>query len=409
MMLTLRLAWRNLWRHPRRTWLTTGAMVFSNVILVFMISMQLGMYGMMIDNTVRASTGHIQVQARGYLENQKIRETVPDVAGLAATLEKNLNTKRVAPRASAFALLSSADRSFGVQVLGVDPKQEKRVSSLPGLVAKGHYLDDLGTAEVVIGRMLADNLKTRVGDQLTLLGSGRDGSFAAAVLTVVGLLDTGNTEMDRGLAEIPLTFFQQTFSMGTSGHEVVVMSHSLLQVSSLQRRIQALLPSGTNLVVLDWEQLIPGLKQAIQADLSSGIFMYAVLIVLVAFSVLNTQLMSVLERTKEFGIVLALGVSPGRLGRLVLLESALMGALGLALGVLLGGSLVLWFSFHGLTFPGLAEMAGRFNMPDRIFLRVTPIGLLLGPSIVYCASLLATVYPMAKLYRIEPVTAMRAA
>ena len=154
---------------------------------------------------------------------------------------------------------------------------------------------------------------------------------------------------------------------------------------------------------------MPGLKQAIQADLSSAVFMYAILIVLVAFSVLNTQLMSVLERTKEFGIVLALGVSPGRLGRLVLIETTLMGTLGLVLGALLGGGLVFWCSLYGFSYPGLEEMAGQFNLPDRIYLHLSALGLLLGPSIVLGASLLATLYPMARLYRLEPVAAMRAA
>jgi putative ABC transport system permease protein len=408
MDLTLRLAWRNLWRHPRRTWLTTGAMVFSNVILVFMISMQLGMYHLMIDNTLRATTGHIQVQARGYLADQKIRQTVPNVVDLAAAIRRRLAVA-AAPRAAAFALVSSADRSFGVQVLGVDPSQEVRVSSLPGLVHEGRYLAGDGAGEVVIGRVLAENLRVGVAGELTLLGSGRDGSFASAALSVVGILDTGNPDLDRGLAEMPLAFFQETFSMGSAGHSIVVMAPSLLQVDATKARIEPLLPADRSLVALDWDQLMPGLKQSIQADLSSAVFMYGVLIVLVAFSVLNTQLMSVLERTKEFGIVLALGVSPGRLGRLVLIETTLMGTLGLVLGVLIGGSLVLWFSLHGLSFPGLEQMAGQFNLPDRIYLSLSVVGLFLGPSIVLGASLLAGLYPMARLYRLEPVTAMRAA
>jgi len=409
MGLTLRLAWRNLWRHPRRTWLTTGAMIFSNVILVFMISMQVGMYEMMIDNSLRASVGHLQVQAEGYNEEQKMRQTVPDVERLAADLQASLGLDTVAPRASAFALASSADRSFGVQVVGVVPEAETRVSSLPGLVQEGRFLDAPDAAEIVVGTVLARNLRVGVGDELTLMGSGLDGSIAAAIATVVGILDAGNPDMNRGLAEVPLAFFQDTFSMGSAGHSVVFLAPDLLRVSGLKSRIESLLPAGEGLVVLDWEKLMPGLKQAIQADMSSAAFMYLVLIVLVAFSVLNTQLMSVLERTKEFGIVMAVGISPGRLGRLVLLETTLMGALGAALGVLLGGLIVLWFSFHGLSFPGLDEMAAQFNIPDRILLPLTPLGLLLGPSVVFLATLVASVYPMAKLYRLEPVDAMRAA
>jgi len=409
MRLTLRLAWRNLWRHPRRTWLTTGAMIFSNVILVFMISMQVGMYRAMIDNSLRASTGHLQLQAKGYNQDQKMRQTVPDVERLAADLRAGLGSDSVAPRASAFALASSADRSFGVQVMGVDPDAEPRVSSLPGLVKKGRFLKAPDGAEIVVGSVLARNLKVEVGDEVTLMGSGRDGSFAAAITKVVGILDAGNSETNRSLAEIPLAFFQSTFSMGSAGHSVVLLAPELSQVSALESRVEALVPPGKGLVVLDWDTLMPGLKQAIQADVSGGVFMYLVLIVLVAFSVLNTQLMSVLERTKEFGVVISLGVSPGRLGRLVLLETVLMGLIGLVTGVAIGGALVAWFGVHGLSFPGLGEIAGQFNLPDRIYTKLSALGLLLGPSIVFLASVVASVYPMARLRRLEPVDAMRAA
>jgi ABC-type lipoprotein release transport system permease subunit len=381
MGLTLRLAWRNLWRHPRRTWLTTGAMVFSNVILAFLISMQVGMYQMMIDNSLRASTGHLQVQARDYHEEQKIRQVVPEVARLASEIRSELSLDTVAPRASAFALASSADRSYGIQIVGVEPAAELRVSSLPGLIDEGRFLADSAAEEIVIGKVLARNLNAGVGDELTFMGGGRDGSFAAAVVTIVGILESGNPDMDRSLAQVPLTFFQDTFAMGSAGHNVVILAPDLFQVAALKSRLAALLPAGGELVALDWEELVPGLKQAIQADISSAMFMYLVLIVLVAFSVLNTQLMSVLERTKEFGIVMALGVSPGRLGRLVLLETTLMGLMGLVLGVLLGGALVVWFSIHGLSFPGLDEMAGQFNL----------------------------LYPAARLRWLEPVDAMRAA
>jgi ABC-type lipoprotein release transport system permease subunit len=143
--------------------------------------------------------------------------------------------------------------------------------------------------------------------------------------------------------------------------------------------------------------------------MASGWFMYAVLIVLVAFSVLNTQLMSVLERTREFGIVLSLGVTPGRLGRLVLLESTLMGALGMVLGMFLGGALVLWLNHHGLSYPGLEEMAGKFNVPGRLYPQFSALGLLVGPLMVLLASLTASLYPALRLHWLEPVAAMRAA
>jgi putative ABC transport system permease protein len=407
--ITFRLAWRNLWRRKRRTWLTVGAMVFSNILLVFMISLQLGMYGMMIENTLKAQTAHLQVQAPGYKDDLKIRQVVPEVEAIAADLRRGLETDQVAARAMAFALVSSEERSYGIQISGVEPEFEPQVSSLPGLIKKGGFFSDDQAADIIIGQTLAKNLQVDLGDELTFIGSGRDGSIAAAVAVIVGIFESGMIDLDRGLAEVPLGFFDEVFSMEGAGHAVVIMASSLVQVGHFRSRTESLLPAGTELVVHDWDALMPGLKQAIQADFVSAWFMYGVLIVLVAFSVLNTQLMSVLERTKEFGITMALGVTPGRLGRLVLLETALMGCVGMLLGMLLGAALVLWLGHSGFTYPGLEEMGGKFNLPGRIYPELTIIGLLTGPLIVLMSSVVASLYPALRLHWMEPVKAMRAA
>ena len=408
MGLVMRLAWRNLWRQPKRTLLTTGAMVFSNLLLVFMISLQFGMYGLMIENGLKIFTGHLQIQAPGYIDEAKMRLTVADAADLASAV-RHEDGLEAAARGSTFALVSSEERTYGVAVLGVEPKHEPEISSLPGLVREGRYLVDPAAAEIVIGRTLARNLKVELGDELTLLGSGVDGSFAAAVLEIVGIFDSGVTDIDRSFSVIPLATFQDVFFMRDSAHMVVVTAPSLADVPAAKQRVQALMAGRDGLVVHDWDALEPALKQTIQADISSAVFTYLVLVILVAFSVLNTQTMSVLERTREFGIVMALGFRPGRLGRLVLLESALMGAIGAAVGILLGGLLTLYFSINGFTYPGLEEMASQFNLPGRMHPAVTLPSLVLGPLVVFLFSILATIYPAWRLNALRPVEAMRAA
>ena len=409
MSIVLRLAWRNLWRQPRRTWLTAGAMIFSNVLLVFMISLQFGMYGLMIDNTLQAFTGHMQVQAPGYKDDLKMRQVVPDAASLAATLRGELGLATIAARAAAFALASSEDRSYGLQVYGVEPDFEPGVSNIPGLVKQGRYLRESDAAEIVIGTVLARNLRVAAGDELTLLGSGRDGSFAAAVVNIVGIFDSGVADLDRSVAEMPLGYFQDVFYMDGAGHQIVIATPDLSQVTGIRQQVEQLLPQDAPLVVHEWDALQPGLKQAIQADLSSAFFMYGVLVILVAFSVLNTQLMSVLERTHEFGIVMSLGLTPGRLGRLVLLETALMGLIGLLFGAILGGLLTLWFTYHGFGYPGMEEMSANFNLPARFYPRPTLLTVFLGPSVVFIFTLLSALYPALRLHWLEPVAAMRAA
>jgi len=406
--LVFRLAWRNLWRHPRRTWLTVGAIMFSNMLLVFMISLQFGMYGLMIDNTLQAFTGHLQIQAPGYIDDQKMRQTVDDVVPLATKLRDYFDSDRIAARATAFALVSSEERSYGTAVIGVEPAFERNVSTLPELVSQGRYLGEQGAAEIVIGAALARNLRVALGDELTLIGSGRDGSFAAAVVNVVGVFESGLADFDRSITEIPLGFFQDVFYMDGSGHHIVINLPLIDDVPVVQEQVEALLAGGQNLVVHDWDALQPGLQQAIKADMSSAFFMYGILVILVAFSVLNTQLMSVLERTHEFGIVMSLGLTPGRLGRLVLLETAILGLLGLLFGALLGALVTYWFSVYGFSYPGMEEMTAKFHLPSRFYPQISIPSLLLGPAVVFMFTILAAVYPALRLRKLHPVEAMRA-
>jgi putative ABC transport system permease protein len=406
--ITLRMAWRNLWRHKRRTWLTVGAMIFSNLILVFSISLQLGSYRMMIDNSLKSYTGHMQIQRQGYNEEPKMRSSIDDIIPLADEVRQRLGSDTVAARGAAFAMTSSEERSYGLQIIGVEPGFEPKVSTLPGLIKQGGYFSSIDAEEIIIGSVLARNLRVDIGDELTLLGSGHDGSFAAGIAIVTGIFESGVADIDRSMAQLPIGYFQNLFGMEGGGHNIVINAPDLSLVAPVYQAVSDQIRKHEKLVVLDWEQLQPGLKQAIQADFTSAWFMYGVLIVLVAFSVLNTQLMSVLERTREFGVMMALGVKPARLGGLVVTETAVMSGLGLAIGAVLGIAMTWYLSLVGFAYPGMEDMAERFNLPDRMYPSLSFTSIMLGPSVVFMFSLLASIYPAIRLLFLQPVAAMRA-
>ena len=355
-----------------------------------MMSLQFGTYDLMINNSLQSFVGHLQVQAPGYKDDMKMRQSVPDIRALAAVYREDGGFRNVAARGGAFALASSADRSYGIQIYGVEPNFEPGVSNIPGLIKQGRFLGDTDAAEIVVGSVLARNLRVGTGDELTLLGTGRDGSFAAAIVLVVGIFDSGVPDLDRSIAEIPLGLFQDTFTMNGAGHQLVITTPDLSFVPAAILEAEELLPPDADLVVHDWDALQPGLKQAIQADLTSAWFMYILLVILVAFSVMNTQLMSVLERTKEFGIVMALGLTPGRLGRLVMLETTLMGIMGLIIGASLGALVTLWLNATGFSYPGMEEMAVSYNLPPRMYPEISLLTLFAGPTIVFIGTLNAT-------------------
>lgn len=407
MGITLRFAWRNLWRHPRRTWLSASAIAFSATLLVFMITLQLGAYDLMIDTSLRVYTGQLQVQRSGYLDKPQIRSTIPEATALAARF-REAGFPAVATRAQGFALASSGVRSYGVPVIGVEPAHEPQVSTIPGRVKEGRYLTATNAQEAVVGATLARNLKVKLGDELTLLGSGRDGSVAATIVPVVGIFESGNPELDRHFVQVPLATFQDVFSMGGDAHAIVLSGLDLRTLAQSAARAQALLPANQDLVLRQWEELLPGIQEAIQADMVQNWFTYIVLIVVVTFSILNTFLMSVLERTREFGVMLALGATPYRIGSLVMLESTLLALLGLLIGMACGSALAVYFHFEGFTFPGMAELYAQFGLPGVIHSKLSFTTLTLGPAVIFVFTVAAALYPALRIRRLTPVEAIHA-
>jgi len=404
-MIILRLAWRNIWRHPRRSGLTIAAIAFAAALLVFIITLQLGSYDMMIDNNLKVLTGHFQVQRVGYLDKPKMRSTIAQAQPLAEELRQINGILEMAVRANGFALAASDERTYGVQVIGVETAYEGKLSTIPGRIQSGQFLSSDNAQELIIGEALARNLKVKVGDELTLLGSGHDGSIAAAVLPIVGIFNSGLSEIDRGLIEMPLTTFQDIFSMGNAAHVLVGMVDNLDALEMVLAQVRTKIPS--TLVVLDWNSLVPGLRQIIQADMVNGWFMYGCLILIVTFSILNTFLMAVLERTREFGVMLALGTKPLFIGKLVMLESLFLSLLGLGIGLAIGTAITLYFYVYGFSYPGMEEMGAEFGLTGAVTPQLSLLAFTLGPTLILLFTMIASLYPALRIRILKPVDAMK--
>ncbi|MBC2742028.1 MAG: ABC transporter permease [Desulfosarcina sp.] len=403
------MGWRNVWRNPRRSLLTMGAISFACVLLIFMLSMQFGSYETMINASLRIRTGHLQIQAAGYHKKQRMRDTVDHPSEINAILDDISGIRATTMRANGFALVSSTDRSVGILISGVDPQKEPQVTTIVDLIRSGSWFSGDTTFEAVIGNLLARSLKVSVGDELTLLGQGRDGSIAAGMVTVKGIFSSGMDEMDRLTLVIPLKVFQALFAMEESVHEIVVNAALLNETEQIQKKIQGRLPppaAGKALTVLNWKTLNPGLMDSIAMDLSMGIIMYGVLIIVVAFSILNTFLMVIFERTREFGLLMALGTTPGRLIRLVLSESILITLMGVASGVLCGTLLTGYFQIHGIDLTGQSDLLSQYGISGMIYPRLSVLSVSAGPMTVLLITFLAALFPALKVTRLKPVAAI---
>jgi len=407
----VKMAWRNIWRNPRRTILTIAAIAFACMLLVFMLSFQFGSYETMINFAVKNHTGHLQVQARGYMDKRSIRLVVPDPAAVGRVLDKTQGVAAYTFRANAFSLVSSNKRTCGVMVIGIDPVMEARVSTLKKIIRQGSYLSENDTDQALVGELLARNLQIGLGDELVLLGQGRDGTIAATVVKVKGIYSLGEDEFDRSSIQITLKNFQDVYSMRGAVHEVVVFGKSTQDVPEIKRAVAANIKSihkKHKLVVVDWMELMPGLLQGIQMDLVSGLIFWFILVVVVAFSILNTFLMAILERTREFGVLMAIGTTPGRLTRLLLIESTAMTILGIGIGIIVGCLITWYFQVHGIVISGTSEILSQYGMPECLRPQLSLLSALIGPAAVLVITFLTALYPALKVRRLRPVEAMTA-
>ena len=400
------LAWRNLWRRPRRTWLSISGLAFAAAFLIFMPSLQNGAYRAMINNTLHLYDGYAQIDRPGYRAEPEIRDTLKDVSGLLGAVRAVDGAETASARAAAYVLLSASGRSFGAQVIGVEPTTEALVSTVSKDVRTGRFLADDDDAEILLGATLARNLRVDVGDRVTLLGTDKDGSLAADAFTVVGTFETGIADMDRLTAEIPLKRFQATFSMPNEAHTIVVTSPNLGSFAPILARLRTVADSR-GLELLDWWALQPGMWQAILLDLSTAVLIYVAMVIVITFTLLNSLLMSVLERTSEFGMLMALGMRPGQIGWMVWVETVLLLALGLAVGMALGVAVTSYFGGSGIVFGQAQEIFGQFGLSGAMYPKLSALTILAGPAVIGIGTLLAGFFPFWRVYRLQPVPAMR--
>lgn len=333
--------------------MTGGYMLF-----VFSFSLLEGSYGNVIDIFTLDSTGHIQIHKDDYLTRPKIYKTIQDRQHVEDTLANNQAVLSFTPRVYSPVLAYAADRTSPAEVIGVDPATEVTVSRLREKVSLGRFFEsDLnadGYFEAMIGQGLATSLKLNVSDEIILISQGADGSIANDIYQVSAII--GNkTSFDRMAVYLPLTAAQMFLSMGNDVHEYAL----LVKDKHNNERTAALIGDQLpDLTVSPWQVVEATFYRTMQSDKQGNQFMMGLIVFIVFIGVLNTVLMSVLERTREFGVLRAIGCRPMSLIRLITIETIMLSAISVLVGLVLVIPVIYWFSQVGIVIPEPIDMSG---------------------------------------------------
>lgn len=403
----LTLAFRNLWRNQRRTLLTLSAMVTSAALLILALGIFSGMFRDMLASATEQYYGHLVIASPKYHQRRDLFANLPaDIVGRLA-LGKEPEITGISPRLRSFGLLSRPEISQPVELLGVIPEQEKKVTSLQHKLTAGHYPTTGEHNGALIGQGLARKMKVKPGDELVFVTQAADGSIGNDLLIVSGIFASGDNRHDNNLVLAPLPWLQQVLVLPGRIHEVAMVVSDPMAAGQIADRIAAHLPA--EIKVLDWGDLLPEMREVIASYDVSRMIIVTILYLATGLGILNTFFMSVMERTREFGILMAQGMRPWTIRLLVLLETLLLGSIALAIGLLCGAIMTFYMQQIGIDLSGYitpVTYAGGTILP-RLHAVFEVDNFLVPAGMLLVISLCAGFLPANRAARLDPVAAVR--
>jgi len=399
-----KIAFRNIFRQKRRTILTMLTMFGGFVLSALSIGYADGSYSYIIDLFTHNRLGQIQVHEGNYLDRPSLYKTIEDYQSVGDTVASVQRVESWAPRLFSAGLASLGDQTAGVQVIGIDPDQENAATNFSKKVIKGHYLSQKPNHEVMLGKGLAKLLNADVGDTTVILSQAADGSIANDLYKVVGITDRGDQMENRTAYYLNLQDAQELFVLPDQVHEIIVMADNIHHLDRLAHTIASTL-QNKSLEVKPWMEFAKTFYQTMQADIQGMWIMLFVIILIVAIGVLNTVLMSILERTREYGVLRAMGTRPFEIFRMVIYEVTIMAVISILIATIVSIGINYYFGINGIALPSAIDWGGM--QVSHLYTEASPRSIYIPAITVIITSLIVSSFPAIKAARIAPAQAMR--
>lgn len=406
MSILLKIAWRNVWRQRRRTLLIAAAMgVIMSFLALFdgiLVGFEQSIYG----NAIQLLGGNIQVHAPGYgaKTGQKPLLPLADPDGLIRTAESNPNTVAAAKRIVTGGLVANREGAFSVSIIGVEPEREARISPVAANISAGRYLNPDDGDLIVIGQGLATAMEVTVGDRIIMAGGSLHEQTRQRTMTVVGIFDVGVPSVEKDTIYMSLAEAQSLFGLDGQVTEVVI---SLKQIGQEPAVVAQLNRERPGYEVETWVDTMPELKKTMDMKTAVMNVFGLILVCIAAIGILNLLMMAVFERTREIGIIGALGLKPWEITLLFLLEGTLIGVLGAVLGVVLGLMLTAILGVVGIDYTQFADLTEYTALiTGKIYPQFLPLKVLGHAITLALVAALAALYPAREAARREPAEAL---
>ena len=401
------IAARNVLRNPRRTAITAGGAGFAILGYVSLVAFFDGFTGQIVDTSTRYLTGHLQIERAGFRKDLSPELVVGPPTELLARVRRAPHVAGAAPRIQAQAIASSAARSEGVALIGIDPRLERTVTFIDKTVVQGTALQASRNGTIMIGRRLAEKLKVGIGEKIVVTAQAANGELGTAAYVVTGIFATESASFDQGMAFVTLPAAQELLGLGGRVSTVNIRLDDRSQVPEALANIGPW-ASASGYTAVTWEQLLPQVADMIGFVAAVRVIVMTIILLVVAMAIMNTVFMSVAERTRELGVMMALGTRPAAVVRMVLYETAAIMAMASVIAYGASALIAGYFGRNGLDLSSFFRDYDVIPGVTGVMYPQLVIASIFGPGVaLLIASILISVYPAGKAARLDPATAIR--
>ncbi|MDA3832025.1 MAG: FtsX-like permease family protein [Spirochaetales bacterium] len=400
----LRYGLKNILAAKKRTAVTLLLSICTTALLVFSTGFLQGSHLQMLKNAVEIYAGYIQITHRGYRQEPSLEHLIFAVDDVMASLD-DPGIRVAASRFETFVLYNGEQKSVGGMLTGIEPEKERSISRLKQSLKAGDYLKSSDTNTVFMGYELARKLAVQVGDDVTFVGTGADYSFAADRLVVGGLFQTGLFDFDSQAAFVNLSYFNTSMAADNMATHIIVPPTQVKKAQALTARINTVVES--DLRAESWQETMAALVKAMQVDSIFNYITLGIIFIVIFFVIMIYTFLTVYSRTRELGMLRAIGSTPNQVLALLLSESVLLAGVSVVVGGIIGGALTYYFGQHPFMVAGHEEQFKLYGLAASAMPTLFSPGLILRDmGIMFLLCVGSTLYPIIKVNRLKPLEAM---
>lgn len=399
------VAWRNIWRSRTRSLVILIAICFGLASGVFYLAFYQGMADQRVESAIKTESSHIQVHHKNYLDNPDKKFFITNVDSVTQIIKSEPGVKATSSRIILNTMIQSPTTGSGVEIFGVVPEDEKQVTNLYTKLTEGTYFEGDTRNPIIIGNKLAEKLKVKLKSKVVITFQDMEGNLTGAAFKVEGIYETSNTAFDENRVFVQKSDLARIMLLNENDcHEIAILLDNNELVDQVDQDLIRKLP---NLDVKTWKELMPEVSLVESSLTITMLFFMGIILLALLFGIVNTMLMAVLERTKELGMLMAIGMNKKRVFSMITIETVMLSLLGGLCGILLGLALTYWFGIKGIDLGTWSEAYKSLGYDTLIYTKISITMTLQIAAMVIITGILASIYPAFKALKLKPAEAIR--